>query len=174
MRLALTAAFCLTLCALPALAQKSKPPMSDQQFLDTAAQTDMVEVHLGTLAQDAGSSQGVKDYGQMLARDHMKDYQALQALAQQAGLTLPTAIDDEHNKAMIGPMHTLKGAAFDHKYLQNMIAGHAQAIVLYKQEAHDATNPAIRSYAEHTLPTLKKHLDDAMSLERGKPSPMSM
>jgi len=167
MKRALSALCCLFVFVVPALAQKAAP-LSDQKFLDTAAQTDMVEAHLGMLAQDAGTSQAVKDYGEMLVRDHTQDYQALQALALQAGLTVPTAIDAEHNKAMIGPMHTLKGAAFDHKYIQNMIAGHTQAIALYKKEAHDATNPAVRTYAEQTLPTLQKHLDNAKAIEQGK------
>jgi putative membrane protein len=166
MRLAFATISCLAFCALPALAAKA--PMSDQKFIDVAAQTDMVEANLGDLAQDAASSQAVRDYGRMLMHDHTQDYQALQTLAQQAGLTVPTAIDTEHNKAMIGPMHALKGKAFDHKYIQDMIAGHTQAIALYKKEAKDATNPAVRSYAQDTLATLQKHLDDARAIEQGK------
>ena len=117
MKRALSAFCCLFVLMVAALAQKTTAT-SDQQFLDTAAQTDMVEANLGMLAQDAGTSQALKDYAQMLVRDHTQDYQALQTLAQQAGLTIPTAIDAEHNKAMIGPMHTLKGAAFDRKYIR--------------------------------------------------------
>jgi len=142
--------------------------MSDQKFLDFAAQTDMVEAHLGSLAQDAATSQSVKDYGQMLATDHTSDYQQLQSIAQQAGLTVPTAIDSDHNKAMIGPMHALKGAAFDKKFAHDMVAGHTGAIAIYQKEAHDAQNAAIRSYAEATLPTLQKHLDNAKAMEQGK------
>jgi len=168
MRFALTTVCCLTLCSLPALAQKMKAPMSDQKFVDFAAQTDMVEAHLGDLAQNAASSQAVKDYGRMLETDHMQDYQKLQGVAQQAGLNVPNAIDSEHNKAMIGPMHKLKGAAFDQKFEQNMIAGHTEAIATYKKEAQDATNPALKAYAQDALATLQKHLDDAKALEKGK------
>lgn len=171
MKRTLSAICCLFVFVAPALAQKAAP-MSDQDFLNTAAQTDMVEVHLGNLAQDSASSQAIKDYGRMLVGDHTQDYRALQTLAQQAGLTVPTAIDTEHNKAMIGPMHVLKGQAFDHKYIQNMIAGHTAALVLYKKEAHDAQNPAVRSYAEATLPTLQKHLDAARAIQQGKPGAM--
>jgi putative membrane protein len=160
----LSAICCVALSSVPALAQK----MSDQKFLDTAAQTDMIEAHLGKLAQDAGSNQSVKDYGQMLVTDHTGDFGQLQSLAQQAGLTLPTAIDADHNKAMITPMHALKGTAFDHKYIQEMVAGHTQALELYKKEAKDAENPAIRSYAEQTIPTLQKHLDEAKAIQQSK------
>jgi putative membrane protein len=167
MKRALSAICCVFVFVVPALAQKAAP-MSDQKFLETAAQTDMVEVHLGNLAQDSATSQAIKDYGRMLAGDHTQDYQALQTLAQQAGLTVPTAIDTEHNKSLISPLHGAKGKAFDHTYIQDMIAGHTAALALYKKEAHDATNPALRSYAQDTIPTLQKHLDAAKAIQQGK------
>jgi putative membrane protein len=167
MKHALSAICCLLVLVVPALAQKAAP-MSDQEFINTAAQTDMVEVHLGNLAQDAASSQAVKDYGRMLASDHTQDYQKLQNLAQQAGFTLPTAIDAEHNKSLIAPLHRLNGKVFDHTYIQDMIAGHTAAIALYRKEAQAATNPALRSYAQDTLPALQKHLDAAKAIQQGK------
>jgi putative membrane protein len=166
MKRALSALCCLLVFVAPALAQKAAP-MSDQDFLNTAAQTDMVEVHLGNLAQDSASSQAIKDYGRMLASDHTQDYQALQNLAQQASLTVPTAIDAEHNKSLIAPLHGQKGKAFDRTYIQDMVAGHTQALALYKKEAHDATNPAVRSYAQDTISTLQKHLDAAKAIQQG-------
>jgi putative membrane protein len=162
---------CLAVCSLPALAQKAAP-MSDQKFVDFAAQTDMVEANLGDLAQSAGNSQAVKDYGQMLTTDHTSDYQQLQQVAQQAGLTVPTAIDSEHNKSMIGPYHRMKGAAFDKKFSHDMVAGHTQAIAIYKKEAADAQNPALKQYAQNALPVLEKHLDSAKALGQGKTAGM--
>ena len=76
MKLAITTVCCVVLCSIPAFAQKG-PAMSDQQFLDFAAQTDLVEAHIGQLAQTAGSSRSVKDYAQILATDHTSDYQTV-------------------------------------------------------------------------------------------------
>jgi len=167
MKRVLSTVCCLLVFVAPALAQKAAP-MSDQKFLEAAAQTDMVEAHLGNLAQDSASSQAVKDYGRMLVADHTQDYQKLKNLAQQAGLKLPTAIDAEHNKSLINPLHRLKGKMFDHTYIQDMIAGHTAAIALYKKEAQAATNPAVRSYAQDTLPTLQKHLEAAKAIQQGR------
>jgi putative membrane protein len=164
--------YCLAVALFGALAPGqafAAPPMSDQKFVDFAAQTDMVEAHLGDLAQSAGDSQAVKDYGQMLTTDHTSDYQKLQSVAQQAGLTVPTAIDAVHNRSMVGPMHHLKGAAFDKKFSRDMVTGHTQALAIYKKEAADGQNPALKAYAQETLATLDKHLDDAKALEQGKP-----
>lgn len=172
MKRVLSAVCCLALCVLPAMAQKKaaaakgEATMSDQQFVDLAAQTDMVEANLGQLAQTNAASQEVKDYGQMLVTDHTNDYGQLATAAQQASLNVPNAIDAEHNKAMIDPFQKLKGAAFDHKYIHEMIAGHEKAIAIYKKEATDAQNASIKTYAQTALPVLQKHLDAAKALEK--------
>jgi putative membrane protein len=163
MKRALSLVCCLAVCALPAIAQK-KAAMTDQQFVDFAAQTDMVEANLGQLAQSSASAQGVKDYAQTLVTDHTKDYGDLAAAAHQANLNLPNAIDAAHNKAMIDPFQKLNGAAFDRKYAQEMVAGHTKAIEVYRKEANDAQDPAIKSYAANALPVLQKHLDAAKAL----------
>jgi len=161
----------LALCCLPLTAQakmhKAGAAMTDQQFVDFAGQTDMVEANLGQLAQNVSDNQAVKDYAQTLVTDHTQDFSQLNTAAQQASLTVPTAIDSEHNKAMIDPFQKLKGKAFDHKYIEEMIAGHTKAIAIYKKEADDAQNAAIKSYAQAALPTLQKHLDGAKALLKG-------
>ena len=161
---------CIALGSAPVLAQKkaAAAPMTDQQFVDFAGQTDMVEINLGKLAQTSASSQAVKDYAQMLIDDHSKDFNQLYDVAHQANLTRPDAIDAEHNKMMIDPFQKLKGAAFDHHYIQEMITGHTKAIAVYKKEAADAQNPAVKTYAENALPVLQKHLDGAKNLEKSK------
>jgi putative membrane protein len=167
----LSAVCCIALCSIPALAQKkaaAKPAMSDQQFVDFAGQTDMVEANLGQLAQTVASSQPVKDYAQMLVTDHTSDIHQLYDAAQQANLTVPSAIDTEHDKTMIDPLQKLKGAAFDRRYVADMVAGHTKAIAVYKKEAADAQNPALKSYAEQALPTLEKHLAGAKDLQKAK------
>jgi putative membrane protein len=171
MKRILSAVCCVALCSMPALAKEKAAAgavMTDQQFVDFAAQTDMVEANLGQLAGSAASSQPVKDYGQMLATDHTKDFNQLYDIAHQANLNMPNAIDAEHNKAMIDPFQKLNCAAFDRRYVHEMIAGHTKAIAAYKKEAADAQNPALKSYAEQALPTLQKHLDDAKALEKAK------
>ena len=168
-----TAVCCLALVAVPAFGQKkaaAKGGMTDQQFVDFAAQTDMVEANLGQLANNVADSQGVKDFGQTLVTDHTSDFEQLKTAAQQAGLNVPTAIDAQHNKAMIEPFQKLKGAAFDKKYVQEMTAGHMKAIATYKKESEDAQNPAIKSYAATALPVLQKHLDAAKELAKAKPA----
>jgi len=172
MKSTLSIACCLALCCLTASAQKEHAakgaPMTDQKFIDMAAQTDMMEAHLGQMAADQAADQSVKDYAQTLVSDHTADYQHLTALAAKDSLTVPTAIDAAHNK-MIAPFEKLKGAAFDTRYAHMMVAGHTEAIAVYTKESTDAQNPDVKAYASATLPTLQKHLDAAKDLAK-KPS----
>jgi putative membrane protein len=159
---------CLALCCLAASAQKEHAKgktMTDQQFLDMAAQTDMLEAHLGQMAADHAAGQDVKDYAQMLVTDHTGDYQALTALAAKASLTVPTALDAAHYK-MIAPFEKLKGAAFDTRYVHTMVEGHTDAIGVYTKESNDASSADVKAYASATLPALHKHLDAAKDLSK--------
>lgn len=175
MKRILSAVCCIALGSIPALAQSKAArgaAMTDQQFVDFAAQTDMVEANLGQLSQTLASSQPIKDYAQMLVADHTKDFNQLDDIAHQANLNRPNAIDAEHNKMMIDPFQNLKGAAFDRRYIQEMVTGHTKAIAVYTKESVDAQNPALKSYAEQALPLLQKHLEEAKALTKSKPKGM--
>jgi len=161
MKTIVSAVCCVVLGCVLVCAQGSAPAMTDQQFVDFAAQTDMLEAHLGQLAAAQASSQGVKDYTQ------------LGVVAGKDNLVVPKGLDAAHDK-MIAPFQKLKGPAFDHRYIREMIAGHTAAIKVYTKEAADAQSADLKAYANETLPTLQKHLDGAKNLAKAKPSSKSM
>jgi putative membrane protein len=160
--------FCCAVICGPAMAQTAGGAgMSDQAFVDMAAQTDMTEANLGQLAGNQASAQGVKDLGQMLATDHTSDYSQLSTIAAKANLTVPKGLDAQHQK-MIAPFEKLKGKAFDRHYVQEMVAGHKKAIAAYNKEAQDGQNADLKAYAQQTLPTLEKHETAAQALQKAK------
>ena len=178
MKRAFAAVCCLALLSLPTFAQKkhahahegakaAASPMTDQQFIDMAAQTDMLEAHLGQMAQNQAASDDVKNYATMLVTDHTNDYNQLTAMATKDGFTVPKGLDDEHIK-MYQPLEKLNGKAFDMRFIHEMIEGHTKAIAVYTKESSDAQNPDVKSYAAAALPTLNKHLDAAKDLEKKK------
>ena len=173
MKTIVSAVCCIALSCVLVLAQGAAPAMTDQQFVDFAAQTDMLEANLGQLAATKTSSQGVKDYAEMLVTDHTDDYTQLGVVAGKDNLVVPKALDAAHDK-MIAPFKNLKGPAFDHRYIQEMIAGHTKAIQVYTKEATDAQSADLKAYANQTLATLQKHLDGAKNLAKAKPSSKSM
>lgn len=180
MKILLSAVCSIALCCLPAVAQHKHAKaaaakgaaMSDQEFVDFAAQTDMTEANLGQLASSNAAGQGVKDYAQMLVTDHTSDYNQLSTVAGKANLNVPKGLDAKH-QAMVAPFEKLKGPAFDHKYVQEMIAGHTKAIAVFTKESTDAQNADLKAYASATLPTLNKHLDGAKELAKAHASKSS-
>jgi putative membrane protein len=173
MKLVATAFSCCFLLSLPALPQhkeaaahgKQAAPMTDQEFVDFAAQTDMMEAHLGQLAANQAESQGVKDYAQMLVTDHTNDYNQLTAVAGKANLNVPKGLDAKHDK-MIAPFEKLKGAAFDRQFIHEMVTGHEAAIAAYDRESRDGQNADLKSYAQQALPVLEKHKNAATDLQK--------
>jgi putative membrane protein len=172
MKQILTLICCFSLFSIAGAAQKksSHPSMSDQQFVDFAGQTDMVDANLGQLANTAASSHPVKDYGQELVSDQTKDFQQLSEAAHHSNLNVPSAIDKENDKTMIDPFQKLKGVAFDRRFAEKMIAGETKAIHIYKDEVSHAQNLDVRGYAEKALPVLETHLADLKKLEKAKPA----
>jgi putative membrane protein len=161
----------ISLSSIPSLAKskaEAKAPMSDQQFVNFAAQTDMTETNIAQLAQTDGRAQPVKDYAKSLISDRTGDYHELFDAARTASLTVPDAIDAQHNKEDIGPIQNPKGSAFDHRYIQEIVDWDASAVTVFKHEANDGKNRALKTYAERALPTLEKRLADAKSLLKSK------
>jgi len=160
-----TALCCGALCCLPVLAQSAAPSASDKEFMKSVAETDMLEAHFGQMAQDQASRQDVKDYGQMLVTDHTANYNDLNTLATKAGIDIPKAINATDNKT-IARFASLKGAAFDHRFLAEMIQGHEKAIAEFKREEAHGEDADVKTFATNTLPKLQEHLDKAKDLAK--------
>src|SRR5689334_19922628 len=62
---------------------------ADREFASKAAQGGMAEVQMGNLAQQQGSTDGVKDYGRKLVQDHTRMNNDLKEIAARENITLP-------------------------------------------------------------------------------------
>jgi putative membrane protein len=136
----------------------------DTAFVTEAMKGDNSEVALGNLAEQKGSSAGVKDLGKMLVTDHGAHKQVVAALAQKANVPVTGDLNDEA-KAEQKKLEGLSGAAFDKEFVRATVEDHQKDIAKYEQEAKsgDAQSAAM---AKTTLPTLRKHLQAAQALEK--------
>ena len=138
---------------------------ADQKFAKEAVEGNLAEVKMGQLAQQNGASQGVKDFGQMLATDHGQANTKAQNVAQSLSMTPPSEPNAKQKKEY-DKMSKMNGAAFDKAFAQHMVADHKKDIAAY-QKAAKSKNQTIAGYANETLPTLQKHLQAAQSLHKG-------
>ncbi|HEX2940752.1 MAG TPA: DUF4142 domain-containing protein [Rhodopila sp.] len=145
----------LALAASQAMAANMSP--QDKEFATRAASSGMAEVSMGALAQRNANSAQVKQFGERMVTDHTKANAELKAVAQQQHLTLPNAIDPT-DQAAEQRLSSTKGQAFDTAYMRNQVADHQQDIALFRREAQSGQDPALKNFAEKTLPILQEHL----------------
>jgi len=157
--LALMAAGLLSF-AVPASAALSS---ADREFVQEAASGGMAEVQAAQLAQQRANSQQVKDFASRMITDHTQANTELQQIAQQESITLPsqpTGKDAAAAKKLSG----LNGAAFDKAYSQDQLSDHQQVVALFRKEAGSGQDPALKAFAQKTLPILQQHLQMAQAL----------
>jgi putative membrane protein len=132
-------------------------------FVKKAMEGDNSEVSLGKLAEQRGSSTGVRDFGHMLQMDHSMHKDKLAALAPTVGAKptddMPLMAKMEHQK-----LEGLSGPAFDREFAKDMVKDHTNDIADYEKQARGHGPTA--DLARDTLPTLHKHLATAQHLMR--------
>jgi putative membrane protein len=138
---------------------------SDKKFIDNAADIDMLEAHLGQMAQNQASSAEVKNFGQTLEQDHSKAYGQLLELGDKIHEQVPRGID-VRKQAAFNQLHNAKGAAFDRRFAADQVRDHEKALNEFKREAEHGQNADVKSYANQQIPTLEEHLHKAQELAR--------
>jgi putative membrane protein len=135
---------------------------ASRSFLTEAIQGNLAEVQMGQLAQKNGSSDAVKQFGQMLVKDHSESNQEAMSVASSMGVSAPTQPNSKQ-KATYNRLAKLTGEQFDRAFAKDMVADHKSDIKAFEKEA--TKNDAAGNFAKDTLPTLRKHLQAAESLQ---------
>jgi putative membrane protein len=171
MYVAAVTAFCTFLGCWAVLAHQeithtqAHAAVSDEQFAKKAAQGGMAEVKMGQLAQEKGTNESVKQFGQRMVEDHTKANDELNEAARKENVTLPTDLDAK-DKATYDALAQLSGAAFDRVYARDMVRDHQEDIAEFNREAKGGQKEAIKSFAVGALPILNDHQKDAREMQR--------
>lgn len=160
-------ALILSLTALTAMTF-SASAKSSEDFIKDAIQGDISEVMLGKLAVRAGSSQDVRDFGQMLVKDHTKAKGEAVKVARKLHVTPPThamaVADTEYAKLQV-----LTGESFDKEFVWYMVKDHKSDIAEFEEQAKAEDGPATK-LANKQLPTLRHHLEMVQALTAKYPA----
>lgn len=154
---------CAALFVMPVVLQGAALSNADANFMKMAAIANMTEAHLGQMAENQASEQGVKDFGDKLSKDHTSAYEGLTVLANKTGETIPKAIGKDKNIERL--MH-VKGDRFDRSFLPEEVQSHKTAIAAFKNEAEKGENADVKAWAKSMIPTLEAHLQTAEGLEK--------
>ncbi|HWH69620.1 MAG TPA: DUF4142 domain-containing protein [Candidatus Sulfotelmatobacter sp.] len=145
--------------------QRGQLSEKDYKFVMDAARGSMSEVQLGELAQQKGTSQAVRNFGERMITDHTKASNELKQIVAQKGASLPTHMSHKENSAM---EHLQKetGAKFDKAYAEHMVKDHKHDVKEFRDAAKDLNDPDLKAFAQKTLPILEEHQRMADEMER--------
>jgi putative membrane protein len=151
---------CILLAAsAAALAQTSgDASAADKHFVHEALVGGMAEVQLGQLASQKGTAQDVKQFGQKMVEDHTKLGNQMKRVADQIGVTPPTALSPK-DQALKTRLEGLSGAQFDRAYIQAMVKDHEKDLEAFQGEAANGSSQAVKDAAGQGATVVSHHLD---------------
>ena len=148
----------LLLTASSGVAQKAAKDVtlsSDSSFIANASSIGLLQVQLGKLAQQKGTSPAVKEFGNRMVAEYSKLNDELAAAAKQAAYPKPVILRDDQ-KTLDLFVSTGKGS-FDKKYMAEMVSEHGEAARLYQQESEHGKVTSLKDLATKLLPTVQEH-----------------
>jgi putative membrane protein len=137
----------------------------DAQFLVNAAEINLEEIELGQLAQQKSKNKLVTDLGKMMQEAHQTSMNDLTALAAKKIITIPNTAT-ENAKEVFKKLDEKSGKEFDNEYCKLMVDGHTKAISIFDNASTESNDADIKAWALATLPTLRQHLDHAISCQK--------
>ena len=162
-----TLGLALVLVVLLASPASAATPVStaDKDFILASAQGGMTEVKLGGLAVQKGLRDDVKEFGQMMVKDHTAINDDMKTLAAQKGVTLPDSLDAKH-QAMVDKLTALTGSEFDDAYIASMIKAHQKDAKAFKAEAAATQDADIKSFLDKSIPIVEAHLEHIKAMKK--------
>ncbi|HZQ11441.1 MAG TPA: DUF4142 domain-containing protein [Pseudolabrys sp.] len=161
--LAVALATVVTLGAGGALAQRATADSASKSFIKSAIEANYSEIDIGKLAQEKGQSDAVKQFGKMLVEDHSAANQKAIAAANEIGVSPPSG-SSIVEKGTYAKLKMLSGASFDRSFAKSMVSDHEADIKDFEKES--SKPDAAGQFAKATLPTLRKHLQEAQKLQQ--------
>jgi putative membrane protein len=138
----------------PALAKASVLPDEKERICDIA-QDGMAEVKFAKLAESKCSSPDVKKFASTMITDHTAANNKLRIAAGKLSIKLPLDVNPEQ-KNTFAELQKLKGAAFDRKYMDEMVKGHERAVKAIGDESEKGSG-SLKTWAALTIGTIKQH-----------------
>jgi putative membrane protein len=138
---------------------------STADFMVKVADVGMTEVKLGGIAQEKAMNKRIKDFGEMMTRDHTKAGDELKSLARRKNVTLPDSIGSDHRNK-IDNLEKKNGKDFDRAYIDMMVDGHQSTVNDFEKASNNTKDPDVKAWVDKTLPTLRAHLASAKAIQK--------
>ena len=137
----------------------------DAEFATEAAAGGMSEVEFGKAALTKSTNAKVKEFANMMVNDHGKANQELMLIAKSKNISLPTTLDEKHQKALTD-LNSKNGADFDKKYVDLMVDDHQKTLDLMEKQSEHGMDAELTAFAKKTAPIVKAHLEMIKNIKK--------
>lgn len=137
----------------------------DRDFLERAATGGNAEIAIGGLVDDRTQNADVLALGHMIVADHVAANERLRAIATAKHIALPQSLGE--HQAGFDRVADERDDPFDRDFMRVMVEDHQQALELFRAEATNGTDPALKAFAASTLPMLEKHYQRSAGVHAG-------
>ena len=142
-----------------------------QRFVRDAGMAGTAEVELGKLASAQATNARVKEFAQMMVRDHTRVGNELKAAVAPYRIEVPAQMNEKHRE-LADKLRGMHGMEFDREYMSAMVDGHEDVKDMLEPRANekpdpdDASETAVNSWAQKTLPGVDHHLAMAREIRQ--------
>jgi putative membrane protein len=136
-------------------------------FIEKAMVGGQFEISSSRLALQISQNQKVKDFAQQMIDDHTQIANKLKSViaAENPDKKQPTINLDAEHRTMLNKLNSKSGADFDKLYISDQVAGHKEAVDLFRDYSKDGADNALKAFAAETLPKLQEHQNHIMDLQ---------
>lgn len=138
---------------------------SDQNFLQDAIKGNRAEITLGKMVVSKTKNPSVKQFAEMMVKDHTQALGQLQQLAQQKNIQVPEGIPDDAQQLQ-SKLESATGKQFDKDYMAGMVQDHEKDVKDFQNASQSAKDPDVKQLATKLTPTLERHLQKAQQIDQ--------
>ena len=149
--------------ATPATAAASAQALTSDQYVATAASSDMFEIRSSEIALEKAQGAEVKEFAQHMVADHSATTEKLMAAAKAENITPPTVMMEKH-ATMVEELDAADDASFDALYLEMQVTAHEEAVALHTAYAENGDVEALQEVATSAVPIVTEHLEEVQAL----------
>lgn len=136
--------------------EQAAVPKTEEEFVQKAAKSGMIEVKIAKLAVEKAEGEKVKELARTLVTDHTAANEALQKAAKELKIPIDETPDAKHEEKF-AELQKQQGTAFDTAFIMHMDRSHAKGIAWYEGGRTMAKSDHVKAFIEKTLPVLRKH-----------------
>jgi putative membrane protein len=146
-----------------------RAPVSESEFMQMAADSLRGDIKLAGVGASRAKEPRVKEFAEMLVKEHTATASELKSLAESAHVSLSDKPDPDTEKKFT-TLTQIEHTHFDKAFLDEMAGGHTKDLLLFESGKKLAKTNAVIAFIDRTIPGLKDHVGAIGKLQTAIPA----